>query len=441
MEYAATCFVIMPFGKKTVALTDGTAKEVDFDSIYEAVFEPAIRGVALPEPEAERLGLEHLVPRRTDRDFFAGLITQDMFDYIQFSRFALADVSGLNANVFYELGVRHATVEAGTGVFRQPGAPIPFDIRQVKVFDYRYEPQEEIERSRALVARVLRESLAHNRLDSPVQQTLRRQQGYGRDVRDLLQEAEDHIRGQNWVAAADRYRKAAGREPDDAILRFKLGLMCKNAGRWPEALAHFDAALALDPDYGEAHRERGIVQNKLLHDRDPNVTGEAALRRAVALNPGDFHALASLGGVLKREGRLEDALDCYRRAADVSQGHSYPLLNAVRIELLQHGRFELDDERHFQLSRARYRLEGQTCTQPPHDAPWCFFDLAEVHLYLGDEAAFLDGIRKGTYASDHRWQAQTFRESLRALKDAGLDLPGLDAGLRWLDAHVPRLPA
>ena len=42
-----------------------------------------------------------------------------MFHYIEYSRFALADISGLNANVFYELGHRHRVHEAGTVIFRQ----------------------------------------------------------------------------------------------------------------------------------------------------------------------------------------------------------------------------------------------------------------------------------------------------------------------------------
>src|ERR1700682_2345766 len=106
-EYQKFCFVIMPFGKKPV-----NGKIVDFDSIYAQVFEPAIRGVNLPEGGS-------LECRRTDKDFFSGSIDLEMFQYLEYSRFALADTSGLNANVFYELGARHRARASGTAIFHQ----------------------------------------------------------------------------------------------------------------------------------------------------------------------------------------------------------------------------------------------------------------------------------------------------------------------------------
>jgi len=44
VDYNKICFAIMPFGKKPVG-----EREVDFDQIYDEIFEPAIN--AVPEPE------------------------------------------------------------------------------------------------------------------------------------------------------------------------------------------------------------------------------------------------------------------------------------------------------------------------------------------------------------------------------------------------------
>jgi hypothetical protein len=107
MDYNKICFVIMPFGKKDI----GGGKMVDFDPLYKDIFLPAIAAVDLPEGGK-------LDPRRTDQDFFTSDIKQDMFEYLEYSRFALADISGLNFNVAYELGVRHRAREAGTAIFR-----------------------------------------------------------------------------------------------------------------------------------------------------------------------------------------------------------------------------------------------------------------------------------------------------------------------------------
>src|SRR5688500_992279 len=100
MDYSGICFVIMPFGEKDVTDDQGKSRTVNFDAIYDGVFEPAIRAATLAEGGS-------LEPRRTDRDFFAGDISQDMFEDLEYSRVALTDITGLNPNVLYELGVRH----------------------------------------------------------------------------------------------------------------------------------------------------------------------------------------------------------------------------------------------------------------------------------------------------------------------------------------------
>ena len=84
-EFRDVCFVIMPFGVKPIG-TGEEAREVDFDAIYEKLFAPAISEVQLPDSE----GGGYLRPVRTDKEFHSGHISQDMFEYIEYSRFALA---------------------------------------------------------------------------------------------------------------------------------------------------------------------------------------------------------------------------------------------------------------------------------------------------------------------------------------------------------------
>ena len=70
IDYTRTCFVIMPFGTKLVG-----KQKVNFDHIYDEIFKPAISAVVLPEGGK-------LKPARTDKDFFAGDIGQEMFQYL-----------------------------------------------------------------------------------------------------------------------------------------------------------------------------------------------------------------------------------------------------------------------------------------------------------------------------------------------------------------------
>jgi tetratricopeptide (TPR) repeat protein len=435
-DYLTICFVIMPFGEKEVTDDKGQSRMVNFDTIYSGIFEPAIRQARLPEGGA-------LEPRRTDKDFFSGDISQEMFEYLEYSRVALTDISGLNPNVLYELGVRHRARVSGTVIFRQPAAKIPFDISQIKAFPYEYEPEDHAKESRDLIARVLTESLEQNKIDSPVQRALAVQREQRSFIESDLRDAENAIRVGDKAGAIVAFRKALAADPGNNLVCLRTGLLLKDQGKWAEALEQFNRAIAIAPTYEEAWREKGIAENKLYQKAGrpagmPN--GLDALRKAVALNAQDYDAHASLGGALKREGQIAEALAEYQRAVDVSGGHSYPLLNAIKLEAQLKGKLELDAKRKFQINRAERSLRAQVATDPPYDPPWSFFDLAEIRLYSGDKASFLDTAAKGAEHAGHGWQVTTFADSLSALRDAGVDLPGLSEGIDLLREQATFLP-
>lgn len=420
MDYSGYCFVIMPYGKKTVEITKDLKREVDFDLVYETMFEPAIREAMLSEGG-------RLEPRRCDRDQFAASIDQDMFEYLEYSRLAIVDITGLNANVMYELGIRHRARPTGTIIFRQTGALLPFDIKIIRALDYDSEPPDAAEQSRRNVTAIVRQTLQENRLDSPVQIALRAQQASG-DLDALLRQAEEEVRQQKFTAAQLTYAKALQQQPDNVLVRTRLGLILKDQGKWPEALGHFERALAFAPDDAVALREQGIAQNKLHCKMDPEA-GTAALTRAIELAPGDYDAVASLAGIRKRQGHLDLAAELYRRATDISRGNSYPLLNLVKIEASIAGKLVLDDKRRFQLQRAEHALVAAVSGPRPNDPPWSFFDLAECRLYAGDREGFLRNVNLGLISSKHSWQPQTFRESLQLLIDGHVPLSGLNEGI------------
>jgi tetratricopeptide (TPR) repeat protein len=425
IDYEKTCFVIMPFGSKPVG-----KHKVNFDGIYADIFEPAISAVELPEGGKLR-------PARTDKDFHTGDIGQEMFQYLQYSRFAVADITGLNANVLYELGVRHSARESGTVILRQTNAVIPFDISHIKAFPYDYRPDKNKVEARKLIRNVLRASFAQNALDSPVQLALRAQKGKKEDLEPLLLEAENAIRRFDRPGAIATLRRALRVSNGNCLVHQRLGLMLKDNGDMREALEQFDAAVRVDPKYSEGWREKGIAESVLSREPDwTGANGEASLRKALELNPDDYDGLASLGGVLRRQKRLDEALAAYERAVAVSSGHPYPLLMAMKLTARATGRLPIDAERRRQLVRAERMRQNQAEMNPPVDSPWCFFDAAEARLYLGDPAGFLDWLRKGLDRCDQKWQGETFRSALQLLKDGAVPLDGLQAGIDALDSWI-----
>lgn len=112
-------FVVMPFGRKQGP--DG--RWIDFNSIYQTLIKPAL----------ENAGFE---PFRADEEASSGDILTDMFQELLLADLVIADLSIDNANVFYELGIRHAFRRRGVVHIQAGRAYMPFDIFNVRTLPY-----------------------------------------------------------------------------------------------------------------------------------------------------------------------------------------------------------------------------------------------------------------------------------------------------------------
>ena len=66
-----------------------------------------------------------------------------MLEHILEDRVAVVDTSTLNANVFYELGVRHALRKSVTVLMRREGTTSPFNIQGLSAVSYGITPESE----------------------------------------------------------------------------------------------------------------------------------------------------------------------------------------------------------------------------------------------------------------------------------------------------------
>jgi O-acetyl-ADP-ribose deacetylase (regulator of RNase III) len=150
------CFVIMPFGKKKDV--DGT--EVDFDYVYHELIEKAV----------EELGVEC---DRCDEIIDTGSIHKKMFRGIFDAEVAVVDITSLNPNVFYELGVRHALHKHITLVIRRnSNLPIPFNINGLNIVGYEIGTSDQIESYRKKIREHIENGLEKESPDSIVHEAL-----------------------------------------------------------------------------------------------------------------------------------------------------------------------------------------------------------------------------------------------------------------------------
>jgi nucleoside 2-deoxyribosyltransferase len=94
-----------------------------FQGYYEQIFSPTIRDVGLH-------------PVKVDEIYTATQISSDIFALVQQADIILADVTGKNPNVNYELGIAHALGKK-TVIITQKPEDVPFDYRHIRYIAYR----------------------------------------------------------------------------------------------------------------------------------------------------------------------------------------------------------------------------------------------------------------------------------------------------------------
>jgi GT2 family glycosyltransferase/ADP-heptose:LPS heptosyltransferase len=121
-----------------------------------------------------------------------------------------------------------------------------------------------------------------------------------------------------------RPRRLMRRKPSVVI---PLADRARDARQWELAAQLYREALKRNPDntpiwvqYGHALKESGD-----LRDPDKLAQAELAYRRALALNPTIADSHLQLGHVLKLQGKPEEAKACYLRALALDPSMSYPL--------------------------------------------------------------------------------------------------------------------
>lgn len=77
--------------------------------------------------------------RRGDDIFSAHPIMEDIWADIHAARVIVADCTGRNANVFYEIGIAH-TVGKPVILITQNKDDVPFDVKHMRFIDYMYTP-------------------------------------------------------------------------------------------------------------------------------------------------------------------------------------------------------------------------------------------------------------------------------------------------------------
>ncbi len=333
-------FVVMPYDVKEVqpaAPATGAeparpAVSVNFNDVYGLLIGPALKAA-----DCE--------PFRADEEAAAGDIRTDMYFELVTADFVVADVSILNANVFYELGIRHGVARRGILLIHGGWGKPPFDIVPDRRFEYagalfvvgraRDDAwQSSLQAEVTRLAGVFRKAIANDaqKAGSPVYEELvglepvdwsRLETARARYFRGVDDDWQSRVRVASREGRTGDVLTLAG----DAPTRFHHVQLLFRAARGLIDLERFDFAeevlrevLAVDPDHFPARCQLGLVLGRLKRYAEAQDLMAAAARS----RPGDPEAQGILGRVYKDLWRVrwqeEPTLEArQRRAVERSQ--------------------------------------------------------------------------------------------------------------------------
>lgn len=146
-----TCFVVSPIGQ------EGSPPRRHADWVFNGIIRPVF------EKHYPAFKVE-----RADKITEPGQINSQVIDRLLNSTVVIADLSFLNANVFYELGIRHMA-EKPIIHMQRVGEDIPFDVSIYRAIKFSLDEFEQLETAKGHLERMLADVLrTDHKVDNPV---------------------------------------------------------------------------------------------------------------------------------------------------------------------------------------------------------------------------------------------------------------------------------
>ena len=413
------CFVLMPFGKKM----DVSGRLIDFDEVYQDLIVPAI----------EAADLEVV---RADEEMTGGIIHKPMFERLILCEYAVADLTTANANVFYELGVRHAVRPYSTVlIFNEGGSQLPFDVAPLRALPYQWVPDQKTtifrETRQQLTTRLNEARQAVT--DSPVYQLL---DGYP----DIDHTRTDVFRDRVVYSAQKKKDLAKARKEGlEALKRIEanlgaiqnvesgvvidLFLSYRAVKGWEEMIqlvgrmgAPLSATVMVQEQLGLAlnRANRGEEAEKVLLEiikaRGPSSETYGLLGRVFK---DRWETAVQAGSDIEARGLLKKAIDAYRKGFETDWRDAYPGVNAVTLMTIMD---PPDPERHKLNTVVEYAVTRKVeAGQPDY---WDHATLLELAVLAQDQKKAEGHLADALANVREKWEPETTARNLRLIREA-----------------------
>jgi hypothetical protein len=426
----------MPFGNKE----SSNGIIMNFDSIYKEVIKPSILDG----------GLE---PIRADEEIAGGIIHKPMFERLMLCDYAICDLTTANANVFYELGIRHAIRPYSTVLICAKGnQQLPFDIRMLRVLYYPIKDNngtpDDIEKTKEKLKNLILEikQSSHRLTDSPLFQLiedykppeikhlktdlfLERVQSSNRLKNEIEDAKEKGERG--GVIVLKEIEKSLDIRNVEYDVVISLFLAYRSVQAWNEmielvekmskplaemVMVQEQLALALNRNGQSTKAEKILLE--LIEERGGGTSETFGILGRVykdrwekALKDGNSN------NKLKATGLLNKAIDSYLKGFESDWRDAYPGINAVTLMEIRN---TPDYKRRIKqiLPIVRYAVERRMASKKPDY--WDYATLLELAVLDKNEESttITENIANALAFSPDKWQVESTLRTINMIKEA-----------------------
>jgi hypothetical protein len=346
--YQPSCFILMPFGKKK----GPEGIEFNFDDICEKLIKPAI-------------AMAGLSPIRADGEKTDGIIHKAMYERLILCDYAIADLSTVNANVYYELGMRHTVKPFTTVCIMSSKTNLAFDLNLNRTFPYQIDENGLLTNIDSDINVIAEKLLLAKKLkvtDSPVHQLVdgisfqkslahektdifRDKVEYEKTTKDKLFEIREHPVPEEAITLLNDYVKTlVPIENQETGVLIDVMLTYRALGDWPDMInwitklpEYVFNTQMVQEQYGFAlnrnkQQDKAIeVLETLIQANGPNPETNGILGR-VYKDLSDDNA----ANQLKQESFLKKSIQSYLAGYEADIRDAYPGINAVTLMVITH---------------------------------------------------------------------------------------------------------
>lgn len=386
-----TCFVIMGFGKKTSLKHK---KGINLDFVYNEIIKPAVAMSEYNVIRADEITGNCLISRK----MFLRLVTADL---------VIADITSLNANAMYELGIRHALRPYSTIIMKDDLTDFPFDIHDVPYIRY----SSKLDENNVLNAINKLSQKVHsitNELDSPFFTYLSEVPPVDFNI---IKNLENEINSASDIT--DTYL--------NTITQIQNLI---NEDKFSEALSKVDNLLTNNPEDTELKIKKSFCMYKCDENSIENLkkTLQYIFKNKLDCIV-DVDILCIIGAIKKRlwlkttiDEYLTTSIEAYENAFYINKDF-YPGSNYAYL-LLEKSNIQSDPEIKRELyyqSKAIYRSILQSCHNRYTIDEWASATLSTAFLVIGDETKSLS--YEGDITLDADWKKVTHNNQYNRVKE------------------------